>query len=113
MKPVAIGWVFVIIILCSIPGSAVPDLNVFGMDKIGHFGVFFIGAFLWMEAWPRSTARVLAAGLAFSVLTEIFQGLVPVLHRSPDPFDVVADALGLGIGLMLWWWWRHRHAEVV
>lgn len=112
MKAIAIGWAFVILALCSIPGPAVPDINVFGIDKVGHFGVFFIGAFLWMEAWPRSTARVLAAGLVFSVATEVYQGLFPLLSRSPDPYDVVADALGLVVGLGLWWWWRHRTAQM-
>ena len=108
MKVLAIGWVLVILVLCSIPGPAVPDVNVIGFDKIGHFGMFFIGAWIWMGAWPNSTARVLAAGLTFSAATEIYQGLLPVLSRSPDPFDVVADALGLIVGLGLWWWWHHR-----
>lgn len=107
-KLLAILWALVILALCSIPGPDLPDVNIFGIDKVGHFGVFFIGAFLWMQAWPRSTARVLAAGLVFSILTEIYQGVLPFLGRSPDPFDVVADALGLVIGLLLWRWLRHR-----
>lgn len=110
MKALALAWVLVILALCSLPGSDIPDLNVVGIDKLGHFGMFFIGAFVWMQAWPRSTARVLAAGLAFSALTEIYQGVLPFLGRSADPFDVVADALGLIAGLALWRWLRHRPA---
>ena len=107
-KTAAAGWAFFILALCSIPGPSLPPLAILTFDKVGHFGMFFIGAFLWMRAWPRSTARVLAAGLAFSALTEIYQGLVVFIGRSPDPFDFVADALGLIVGLALWWWWHHR-----
>ena len=104
----AVLWALLILALCSIPGSELPDLDIVGIDKVGHFAVFFVGAFLWMQAWPRSTARVLAAGIVFAVLTEIYQGLMPLLSRSPDPFDVVADALGLAAGLLVWRWYRHH-----
>lgn len=107
-KVLAILWALLIVVALSIPGSELPDLNILEIDKVGHFVVFFIGALLWMQAWPRSTARVLAAGLVFAVLSEIYQGLMPFLGRSPDPFDVAADALGLIAGLMLWRWLRHR-----
>lgn len=107
-KVLALLWAAAILALCSIPGSELPDVNVLGIDKVGHFGMFFVGAFVWMRAWPRSTARVLAAGLVFSALTEVYQGVMPFLGRSPDPFDVVADAAGLVAGLLLWRWLHRR-----
>lgn len=111
-KLLALLWAVLILALCSIPGPELPDVDVLGIDKVGHFGMFFVGAFVWMRAWPRSTARVLGAGLAFSILTEIYQGVMPFLGRSADPFDIVADALGLAVGLLLWRWLRHRPVAV-
>lgn len=104
MKALSIGWALLIFALCSIPGHSVPDLTLFTFDKLGHFGMFFIGALLWLRTWPERLGTVFAAGLAFSVGTELYQGLVPLLGRSADPFDVLADVLGLvvGLGLALW-----------
>lgn len=108
MKTISFGWALLILALCSIPGSSVPDAVLFSFDKVGHFGMFFIGALLWMRTWPDRAARVFAAGLAFSVGTELYQGLLPLLGRSADPFDVLADALGLAVGLGLALWLQRR-----
>ena len=110
-RVVAIGWGLIIIALCSIPGNSLPPLEILTFDKVGHFGMFFLGALIWIRAWPRSTARVLAGGLAFAMLTEVYQGMVPLLGRFADPYDFAANALGLIAGLALWWWWRHRTAQ--
>lgn len=109
MKALSIGWALFIFALCSIPGASVPDLTLFTFDKLGHFGMFFVGALLWLRTWPERAGWVFAAGVAFSVGTELYQGLVPFLGRSADPFDVLADVLGLVAGLGLWLWLqRHR-----
>ena len=104
MKLLSIGWALVIIALCSIPGPSLPDSELLSFDKVGHFGMFFIGALLWLWTWPYDTGRVLLVGLALSVGTEVYQGLAPFLGRSPDVLDVVADLAGLvaGTGVLLW-----------
>lgn len=112
MKSLATGWALLILALCSVPGSSVPDLTLFSYDKLGHFGMFFIGALLWLQAWPERPKQVIAVGLVLSVGTELIQGLTPYLGRSADPFDVVADVLGLSLGLALWWWGHRRLAPV-
>lgn len=93
-----------ILALCSVPGPSLPDAEILSFDKVGHFGMFFIGVLLWLWTWPHHTGWVLAAGIAFSAGTEVYQGLVPFLGRSPDVFDVVADVAGLlaGFGGMVW-----------
>lgn len=108
MKVLSIGWALLILTLCSIPGHSVPDLTLFSFDKLGHFGMFFIGALLWIRTWPDRAARVFFAGVAFSVGTELWQGLVPFLGRSADPFDVLADVLGLAAGIGLAHWLQQR-----
>lgn len=110
MKALSIAWALVILALCSIPGPSLPDAAVLSFDKVGHLGMFFIGSLLWLRAWPERPLRVVAAGLAFSVGTELYQGVMPFLGRSADPFDVVADVLGLLLGLALWLWWQRRPA---
>lgn len=113
MKALSIAWTLIIIALCSIPGASLPDSSLLTFDKVGHFGMFFVGVLLWLWTWPHHTGRVLAAGVALSVGTEVFQNLVPFLGRSPDVLDVVADLLGLlaGFGVLLWIQ-RQGHATV-
>lgn len=108
MKALSIGWALLILALCSIPGTSIPDYTLFSFDKLGHFGMFFIGALLWLRAWPERPGWVFAAGLAFSVGTELYQGLVPFLGRNADPFDVLADVVGLVAGLSLALWLRRK-----
>ncbi len=102
MKLLSLGWALLIVALCSIPGSQLQNATLLSLDKVGHFGMFFVGALLW--TWPYRTGRVLAAGVALSVGTELYQGLAPFLGRRPDVFDVVADIVGLlaAFGLLLW-----------
>lgn len=98
----ALGWVAVVLVLCLIPGQEVPDSRLFEMDKLGHFGMFFVGGLLALWAWPERVGAVVAAGLAMAVLTEGLQGLLPI-GRSADVLDAVADVAGLlaGLGLFL------------
>lgn len=107
-RTVAVVWSLIIVALCSIPGNSIPPLEILTFDKVGHFGMFFLGALIWMRAWPGEMRRVLAAGLAFAALTEVYQGAIPLLGRFADVYDFLANALGLITGLTLWWWWKQR-----
>ena len=100
----SLDWALVILALCFTPSPALPDSDILGFDKVGHVGMFFVGALLWIRTWPSRGALVLAAGIALSVGTEAIQGLASSLGRSADPFDVVADLVGLfvGYGLVRW-----------
>ncbi len=108
MKVLSLAWALVIVALCSVPGPPSLDASAFGLDKVGHVGMFFVGALLWLRAWPGWDARVLAAGIAFSVGTEVYQGLAWFLGRTPDPLDVVADVVGLMVGYGVARWLRRN-----
>ena len=94
----AILWTLGILAACSIPGKDLPTLHIASADKIAHFAIFAGFGWLWMRAFPDkpagSTGYVLAFGLAYGALTEVYQGLLP-FGRSPDPYDALANALGL------------------
>ncbi len=112
---IALGWTLLILALCSIPGQDLPDLNVWSMDKVGHFGVFAIYGWLWLAAWtPRrsnAVAWVLVTGVAYAVFTELYQGWLP-WDRTPDPYDVLADVAGLVAGVAAWVGWQKKRRPV-
>lgn len=97
-------WAAAILLAFSIPGPELPDVDIVGVDKLVHFGLFFVLAGL--AAWPRPVyhpGTVLTAGAAYAVLTECYQWVMP-LGRSFDGLDVVANLIGLlaGVGACLW-----------
>jgi VanZ family protein len=102
---VAVLWTLVILAACSIPGQDLPDIEVFSIDKVAHFTVFAVFGWLWMYASraPLRTRviRVLAAGIAYAVLTELYQGLLP-WERTPDVYDALADAVGAVAGVLVY-----------
>lgn len=108
---VAFGWTLFILILTSVPGSDLPRTDLVSADKAGHFLLFAGFGYLWMHSLPLDvTPRfrlVLFAGLAFGVLTEIAQGVLP-FGRHPDKWDAAANAAGvlIGAGLMRYRLWH-------
>ena len=110
----ALIWTLGILAACSIPGSDLPKVNIVSFDKAAHFVVFAGFGWLWAAALrgtlARKTGRVLAGGLAYAVLTEIYQGFLP-FDRTPDPMDALANALGLLTAVLLYRLWKTRYAS--
>ena len=95
---VAVLWTLLILVACSLPGRDLPRIDVVSFDKVAHFIMFAGFGGLWAHAFPslsgRRTAWVLVVGLAFAILTEIYQSFLP-FERTPDPYDALFNALGL------------------
>jgi len=106
----ALLWSALIFGLSSIPGDALPPLpGWWNADKFVHGIVYAIlGALCWRGArgtLPRERGRVhqvLVAGLIttlYGITDEFHQSFTP--HRSPDPFDVLADGVGGMLGAIV------------
>ena len=81
-----------------------PTESEFPTDKVVHFAMFAVCAFLSFRAWAgrQGTLVMLAALLIFAALTEALQMVIP--GRSGDLMDFLADATGVLIGF---WWYQH------
>ncbi len=108
---VAAAWTFFILVLCSIPGRELPEIRVVSADKIGHFTMFAVFGWLWMYSLRmevRTRFRwVVAAGLAYAVLMEIYQGIVPI-GRESELWDALANSAGLLTGASIWRFRRRK-----
>ena len=72
-----------------------------GMDKVVHFLIFALLAYLYKMAFPRhSIVRELLLLSAYALLTEIMQEQMQ-LGRSGDPLDILADVLGIFAGVFI------------
>ena len=102
----ALGWAGVIFYMSHLPSVDVPPL-FFGWDKLVHALVFGILGFFALGAMNGAVNRQrvsqpwLAGGLviAYGMLDEFHQYFVP--GRSPDIYDVMADAVGAMLGVWL------------
>jgi VanZ family protein len=104
-------WATVIFRLSAIPGDALPRLPAgwWNADKFVHGLVYAVlGGLCWHGArrtFARDRGRWLEV-LAAVALTTLF-GISDELHqaftpfRSPDAFDVVADAAGALVGAVV------------
>ena len=97
-----------ILVVSSINGNALPDLNRHGMDKVAHLVEFAILAFLSMRAlrrfWPRidlAAACAVTAALVVvcAMIDEGRQLFMP--NRSCDVFDLIFDFAGAVVGILV------------
>jgi len=97
----ATAWTLLIVAACSIPGTDLPKIEIKLVDKIAHFGLFVVFAWLWLQASSRSLPGrlilVIGFGTAFGFLTEWYQGILP-WERTPDMMDALANTIGLIVG---------------
>lgn len=94
------AWTVLIIALCTIPGSELPEVDVIAADKLVHAFIFAVFAVLWCRRQPRvRPLTILIGGVILAVLTEPYQGWIG-LGRIPDPYDTLANTIGLLAGLV-------------
>lgn len=104
------AWAIAIVAACSVPGHELPEVDILGIDKVAHVGLFLVLACL--ATWPKPAFRRTPfawAGAALAVLTECYQWLLPI-GRSFDPYDVFANLIGLFAGIAVCSW-RARHTN--
>ncbi|MBC5619980.1 MULTISPECIES: VanZ family protein [Butyricimonas] len=101
-------WAGVIFFLCAIPSSSIPDpkLNIPHLDKVVHFGMFFIMSVFLCDALRHKLSSracyLIAIGFSFA-----YGGLIEILqykyfHRGGDWWDLLADVLGGIAGCLLY-----------
>jgi VanZ family protein len=105
----ALLWATVINRLSAIPGDRLPPLPGWNFDKLVHGGIYgVLGALSWWGARAtfaraRSVAQQIAIATTltavYGITDELHQAFTP--HRSPDPFDVIADTVGGFLGALV------------
>lgn len=105
----AFGYTAFIFVLCTLPGSAFPDIPPnpwLQLDKLIHLGLWFALALCYAFALPRLGVSWLVAltltallGAGYGLLIEWFQE--SFTDRTYDIYDVYADFAGTGLGIIV------------
>jgi VanZ family protein len=98
----ALLWGAVIFGSSSIPSARLPHIAVWNADKLAHFGIYCILAFLIDRALRAQTRFPLLQSrhLLFTVLLTTLYGLSDEIHqvfvpgRNASVYDLLADAAG-------------------
>ncbi len=96
-------WAALMLVLTSLPGSALPQVDGRGLDKLVHLTLYAILGWLatratearGVRAWRRALAIV--AGIAlFAAADEWHQQFIP--GRSMELLDWISDTAGAALG---------------
>lgn len=114
----AMGWIILILFLCTLPGSAIPKASIFDMlhmDKVVHFVLFGSTVVLLAYGYYRQKGVVSKRALLLLVLAATLYGLAIefiqkylVANRSFDLYDLLADGVGAATGALVFWWIGRR-----
>lgn len=94
---IAIGWTALVLVMLWSPPPPPPEFVIPHFDKYMHFALFLGIGVAWRVARLR-VVWVLGAGTVLGAVTEVVQGALP-WPRTPDAWDVVADAVGLALAV--------------
>ncbi len=110
----AMGWIILILFLCTLPGSAIPSVSIFDklhVDKIVHFVLFGGTVLLLAYGYHRQKGEISGLALFSLVLVVTLYGLAIefiqkylVANRSFDIYDLLADGLGAVAGALVFLW---------
>lgn len=103
-------WALLILLLCGMPGEAVPQLDfwdLFQFDKLIHAVIFGIQVLLLTVAFKKqytfsrlkyyAAGSALVLGILYGIATEYLQ-LYVFSNRSFDIYDMTANTIGSFFG---------------
>lgn len=97
-------WLAFQLTLTTLPGSLLPPMPAFRVDRVVHFGLYAVlGALVargaLLSAWPpRRVAAAWAVMVVLGVLDELHQRLIP--GRGGEVLDALMDSAGAAVGLV-------------
>lgn len=106
----SIAWAAFILVLCLMPGKDLPSVSIFEADKIGHFTVYTVLAFLMWYGWRKQTAFAWLQTNAFVkilLITAVYGFAVEIMQetftadRHFDLLDALANSTGAVAGSLI------------
>ena len=102
-------WALFILILMGMPGTQVPSVDIFQIDKVVHLFVYLVFVQLLIVGFKkqrsyksliyRSIPYAVGIGISYGIITEVLQGTIFVA-RSIELLDMLANAIGCLLGVI-------------
>ena len=100
----SIVWSILIFVLCTMPANDLPKYRILYMDKIAHFGFFFVQSVLLSLLLRYRTKRSYLDIIILSTFQAfLYGGVIEFLqneffNRTGDLYYLMADTLGWLLG---------------
>lgn len=118
----AVLWLLLILVATLTPGDQLPSTpKIIGFDKLAHFSLFAILAFLWCRVaigkglkklnLKKIITNYLVFCFLFAILVEYLQRHIP--GRSFDYADMAANIIGIAIGTISFIILHRRRSNLV
>ncbi len=88
-------WLVILIVSTSLPLSAIPEVDVFGLDKLSHFFLFSVLILFLFFGFGKKNWKFVIFVTLFAVLDEASQYYVP--GRIVSIYDFIFNLSGVGI----------------
>jgi Predicted integral membrane protein len=104
----SVVWTIIIFVLCTLPPSEIPQTKIPYLDKIAHFGIFFILSILLSLLLNYRTRKSYFQIIIFATFIAFFYGgIIEILqsryfNRSGDLYDLIADITGGFLGALIY-----------
>lgn len=105
----ALFWTLTIATSCLIPASVFKPVsfNLFEIDKVVHFGLYFVLVCLWLTVlYARHTLKrknhliIVLLSIGYGILIELIQAISHT-GRSYELDDIIANTIGALAGWLL------------
>ena len=106
VKVVAVIWVAMIVILCLMPSSNLPNkIEISFLDKIAHFTFYFVLSLFMLlifkiPKWTKRIFLLIFLLFCFSLFIEVMQLIMP-WERSFSGADLIANLSGIIVGVII------------
>ncbi|MDR2776386.1 MAG: VanZ family protein [Tannerella sp.] len=104
----SVVWAIVIFVFSTMPSDNIPQMKIPNLDKIFHFGVFFVQSILLSLLFnfriKNSYFRII---MLSTLLAFIYGGFIEIMqskffNRTGDLLDLIVDIAGGFIGAMIY-----------
>ena len=98
-------WTALMIVVSSTPGDKLPEVDIWGWDKLAHCAEYIVFSFLLFRYFFLVRTFTIENAWRLGVIISIIYAGLDELHQIPIPNrictwqDFVADICGVGIGV--------------
>jgi VanZ family protein len=104
----SVVWAIIIFIFCAMPPGDIPRIRIPHIDKVVHFGFFFVQS-VWLSLLFsfQTKSRYFRIILFSTLLAFVYGGLIEILqdrffNRTGDVYDLIADISGGFAGAVIY-----------
>jgi VanZ family protein len=92
-------WLVILILATSLPSDLVPEIRVFGVDKLIHIFLYSVLILFFFFGFGKRNWKFLLGVSIFAVINELCQYYIP--GRVVSIYDIMFNLSGVGLAFWM------------